>query len=983
MVISIVEGVLGIQGTVSGTDQTLMSLTSAPVHGVPNILRVWIENPGGIPTTVVNSINTATGTITLDGVDGNTVLTDAINRTITVSGFKGEFIAASGSLQNQINSIDSSVTLQESYDNGTGVIQTTAGKPVVISGAAGEDFRVVGSGTFTEALTVGTGSTYLNDHSIATASGVFTNTLTVSGIPVNTISIDSIYTALASTASGSSGSSLLGFPSVSGIAGSSLDPTAEGAETLFSSAGWVSGGEFVNLGDGTITVSGGIGGVRTSNSSLAQLVAFGWDEVPSLAIPSGTVRYIGVNYDSVSDTATVLSKSSDTWNYHTEFPLGFVSNREGVVHTIEAPQITGDGINLINQRIGATARIQRDNTVGGLIVGETGTRNITLSAGDIWVRLVSFPISAIDTSAGGGFTTYYRDGLGGFVKTQDVTQWPNTQYDDGSGTLVTLGNNRYSVLWFYVEVDGHLAMLYGRGSYPSAAAAENEVPPNTVPTGLDQEALLVSRLIFQENSSTATSIQSTFSTVFSTQGVTDHGNLIGLTDDDHTQYILTNGTRAFTGTIGGITPTSSTHLATKGYVDTQDVTISGFLQSNIDSINVDEIEPAIVGQAGITVTSGSNTITISGVSDHDQLAGLSDDDHAQYLNLNGRTIPPQFPFGPEDEQVVNGPVYFPEVVGVGYYHSGGAILEVSASGNPSPIGGLIPLVITTTPGYRGTSNLFVAYSGGSNIAFSVNAAGSFTTNSGIVLNGLRFGGSAALEYFLSSSNQIHVRASSLATPEGSVVDDTGSLCLSRANSGQLFLKTTDDSNTGWERMSKESFVTTTSGYLQNQIDSDVILRNGSQSFTGNQSLGGFDLTNVGNITAVTGTFTESLTVSGSAVLTTASTQYKSITVGNPRSTENISFFFTPQSITFNKVIPTISGLAADSGITWSIRYATDRSNHTGAAELVTGGSNTNYGNTGIAIETFDNPNVPSDSYIWVETTSSSGTLAEMSLNVIF
>ena len=50
-------------------------------------------------------------------------------------------------------------------------------------------------------------------------------------------------------------------------------------------------------------------------------------------------------------------------------------------------------------------------------------------------------------------------------------------------------------------------------------------------------------------------------------GVTDHGALTGLSDDDHTQYSLADGTRAFTGTVSGITPTSSAHLATKGYVD--------------------------------------------------------------------------------------------------------------------------------------------------------------------------------------------------------------------------------------------------------------------------------------------------------------------------------------------------------------------------------------------------------------------------------
>ena len=50
-------------------------------------------------------------------------------------------------------------------------------------------------------------------------------------------------------------------------------------------------------------------------------------------------------------------------------------------------------------------------------------------------------------------------------------------------------------------------------------------------------------------------------------GVTDHGSLTGLTDDDHTQYILVTGTRGFTGTVSGVTPTEDYHLTTKQYVD--------------------------------------------------------------------------------------------------------------------------------------------------------------------------------------------------------------------------------------------------------------------------------------------------------------------------------------------------------------------------------------------------------------------------------
>lgn len=82
--------------------------------------------------------------------------------------------------------------------------------------------------------------------------------------------------------------------------------------------------------------------------------------------------------------------------------------------------------------------------------------------------------------------------------------------------------------------------------------------------------------------------------------VLDHGGLTGLGDDDHTQYILTDGSRGFTSTVSGVDPTQSYHLATKNYIDTE-----------IDALS-----------SGI-------------VLDHGGLTGLGDDDHTQYTLADG------------------------------------------------------------------------------------------------------------------------------------------------------------------------------------------------------------------------------------------------------------------------------------------------------------------------------------------------------------
>ena len=49
--------------------------------------------------------------------------------------------------------------------------------------------------------------------------------------------------------------------------------------------------------------------------------------------------------------------------------------------------------------------------------------------------------------------------------------------------------------------------------------------------------------------------------------IVDHGNLTGLGDDDHLQYVPTDASRGFSNTVSGIDPTQDYHLATKWYVD--------------------------------------------------------------------------------------------------------------------------------------------------------------------------------------------------------------------------------------------------------------------------------------------------------------------------------------------------------------------------------------------------------------------------------
>jgi hypothetical protein len=81
-------------------------------------------------------------------------------------------------------------------------------------------------------------------------------------------------------------------------------------------------------------------------------------------------------------------------------------------------------------------------------------------------------------------------------------------------------------------------------------------------------------------------------------GITDHGLLNGLSDDDHPQYILVDGSRAFSSTVAGVMPTET-------------------------KVGADLRFKSLIGGDNITLSSDSNEITISGSAGDGGTSGTS------------------------------------------------------------------------------------------------------------------------------------------------------------------------------------------------------------------------------------------------------------------------------------------------------------------------------------------------------------------------
>lgn len=304
----------------------------------------------------------------------------------------------------------------------------------------------------------------------------------------------------------------------------------EDMNTLFHSAGQLNGGAISDSGSQQIDVAAGQGAIRIDTNSLAQLKFFDWAAVVNQDITVDTIRYIGVEYNNGSPQ--VVIRTSENWNLTTDFPLGEVTREGSNLHITNVPWRVGDHARFMAERMHATAHIARDNFAGGLIFGESGTRGVTVTPGTFWVGLTDFDIAAINTDNGDDFDTYSSKAASDGLEAAGVSQWPNGQYDSG-GTLTNLGNNKWANLWWYLELDGGLVMVYGTAQYVTQAQAEAETPPTTIPNRLHNHGTLSSRFIFQEGAATAAQILSPFTTMFLMAGVTDHGDLGGLADPDH------------------------------------------------------------------------------------------------------------------------------------------------------------------------------------------------------------------------------------------------------------------------------------------------------------------------------------------------------------------------------------------------------------------------------------------------------------------
>ncbi len=353
--------------------------------------------------------------------------------------------------------------------------------------------------------------------------------------------------------------------------------TIQDSHNVINSAGLVGTHTITDDADGTITVSAGTGFIRATDSDIVELVTTDWaaESGANVNLVDNDLNYVYVEYNSGSPQ--VIATTTKRTDRNTNIYLGSVYRAGTTLHitTTTAVQV-GAHTSKMDNRLFDLDPFAR---ASGAVISETGNRNLAITAGSFWSGLDNFTTASKDTNVADTFTAYYSDGASGFTAITAQTVLNNTQYDDGSGTLATLANNRYGVCWIYLSVEGDLYVVFGTASY-TLIDAEAAPIPSSIPAHFEEHSRIVGKVIVLKSATNLQAVESAFTETFTTGLPTDHGDLIGLADDDHTQYLLVDGTRAatkfeFTGeifrtsaTLNGTAITNHVNLGASGVTGT-------------------------------------------------------------------------------------------------------------------------------------------------------------------------------------------------------------------------------------------------------------------------------------------------------------------------------------------------------------------------------------------------------------------------------
>lgn len=339
-----------------------------------------------------------------------------------------------------------------------------------------------------------------------------------------------------------------------------------------SSAGFTSGGTITDSGSGEIDVAAGTGYIKTTDADLGVLTAFDWSAETNLSLTDNNTNWIYIDYNAGSPQVGITTTLSNI-DLHTEIIIGRVYRDSTTLHIVNTGQDIADYYRKDCYKDFEVNGFQR---ASGAVLGETGTRNVTVTASVLYCGHNRLTTSAIDTSGSDTFDVF-NSGASTSPDSTGASQVDNTQYWNGAA-LATLTTNRYGTRFFYLDHEGDLFMMYGTSNAVSVAGALDEDIP-AANNFLNNFSIYIGRIVIQKDAASFSVVTNPFLTPEEGTAVSDHGDLSGLGDDDHTQYLLADGSRSLSNSSTATLNIVSTGTNTDAVItlDTKTTDDKGFI----------------------------------------------------------------------------------------------------------------------------------------------------------------------------------------------------------------------------------------------------------------------------------------------------------------------------------------------------------------------------------------------------------------------
>lgn len=295
------------------------------------------------------------------------------------------------------------------------------------------------------------------------------------------------------------------------------------------SAGIVQQPTFTNNGNGTVTLGDAVVNLFIAedfNDKIQRFNVTGGTFTPL----NNTNSYLVVDYNNGNPIYKIIA-SNTLINESTIVPVYTFYRIDNTVMYLNWDRL-GIGLsNKMHQRFVFTRRFERES---GLALSESTGRVVTIGSGVVWYGAVRNTLQTVVSNVDGCHLHYH---VGGVYTFTDVTQYNNTQYDNGTN-LVGLSPNRYTVNWIYrnVEDGKHMEILLGDAQYNSVAAAIEAQPRPDLPDVIKSNCILIGRIIVQRNATTAANIASAFDVTFVSVPVNNHNDLSEIQGGSASQY---------------------------------------------------------------------------------------------------------------------------------------------------------------------------------------------------------------------------------------------------------------------------------------------------------------------------------------------------------------------------------------------------------------------------------------------------------------